>query len=80
MYFVIINIGDNMSELIFGIVWTLFSTSFLAIMLFNAWILELLWNWLAPIFWSNAPVLSFWQTFGILFLMQIIANMFRSTK
>ena len=50
---------------------------FLAIMLFNAWILELLWNWLAPIFWSSAPILTYWESVGINIFLIIIAGLFR---
>ena len=31
-----------------------------------------LWNWLVPLFWNNAPILSFWQSCGILFLFNLI--------
>lgn len=39
-----------------------------------AWIVMLLWNWLAPLFWHAAPILTFWQTWGIMFLLTIIGN------
>lgn len=43
-------------------------------------ILMLLWNWLAPLFWVNAPILTFWQTFGIYIFILILTNLFRNTK
>ena len=49
----------------------------LAFSAFEAWIIMLLWNWIAPLFWAGAPILNFWQTWGILFLINLIVNMFR---
>lgn len=37
-----------------------------------------LWNWLAPLFWNTAPMLTYWQAFGIFILLSIIAAPFRS--
>ncbi len=37
--------------------------------------LMLLWNWLAPLFWANAPVLTFLQTLGIAILLNIIGGL-----
>lgn len=36
-----------------------------------------LWNWLAPLFWKTAPILTFWQAFGIFILLSIIAIPFK---
>ena len=47
---------------------------------FEGWIVSLLWNWLAPIFWTNAPVLGIWQAFGILFLINLIGRVFFGSK
>lgn len=54
------------------------STIFLAIgiiaiiILPFAWIVMLLWNGLAvPIF--NAPILSFWETYGLLIMVNLIS-------
>lgn len=46
----------------------------------EGWILMLLWNWLAPIFWSAAPELSYWQAMGIMLLLSIIGSFFRSSS
>jgi len=37
-----------------------------------------LWNWLAPIFWTQAPQLTFLQAWGCMILLSIIGNFFRS--
>jgi len=42
--------------------------------------LMLLWNWIAPIFWVAAPVLTFWQSVGINVLLWLIGSAFRSTQ
>ena len=44
---------------------------------FEALIASLLWNWIAPIFWSSAPVLNMWQAFGVLILLNICFSAFR---
>lgn len=44
----------------------------------EAWIVQLLWNWLAPIFWIAAPILTYWQAFGVCILLSIIGSVFRS--
>jgi hypothetical protein len=46
----------------------------------EGWILMLLWNWLAPIFWTSAPELSYWQAMGIMLLLSIIGSFFRSSS
>lgn len=44
-------------------------------------LLMLLWNWLIPIFWINAPILNFWQSFGIVILLGLIGQIIsRQTK
>lgn len=40
----------------------------------SAWIAMLLWNWLIPLFWAGAPILTFWQSWGIMFLLTLIGN------
>lgn len=37
----------------------------------------LLWNWLAPLFWHNAPLLTFWQAWGVTVLISWISNFFK---
>lgn len=50
---------------------------FILCMAFTPFVFMLLWNWLVPIFWSNAPILTFWQSFGIVVLLSIIGSFFR---
>lgn len=52
----------------------------LALSALSGYIFMLLWNWLMPLLWANAPVLTFFQSWGLLFLISIIANMFKSHK
>lgn len=42
-----------------------------------AFVVMYLWNWLAPLFWSSAPILGFWETWGVLILLGIIVNIFK---
>lgn len=44
----------------------------------EAWVVQLLWNWLASIFWATAPILTYWQAFGVCILLSIIGSVFRS--
>ena len=46
----------------------------------EAWVVQLLWNWLAPIFWATAPILTYWQAFGACILLSIIGSAFRSVS
>ena len=52
----------------------------LVIMLFmvESYILMLLWNWLIPLFWINAPILDFFQFMGVIVLINIIGSIVRS--
>ena len=45
-----------------------------------AWAFQALWNWLVPIFWSAAPMLTYWQSLGIYLLLSIIGGFFRSSN
>ena len=46
----------------------------------EALVVQLLWNWLAPIFWTAAPILTYWQAFGVCILLSIIGSAFRSVN
>jgi len=48
--------------------------------LFEGWIFMLLWNWLTPLFWSSAPILTVWQSVGILLLVNIIGRLIFGEK
>ena len=49
-----------------------------ALSFLEAWVVQLLWNWLAPIFWTAAPILTYWQAFGVCILLSIVGSAFRS--
>ena len=51
-----------------------------ALSFLEAWVVQFLWNWLAPIFWTAAPVLTYWQAFGCCVLLSIIGSAFRSVS
>ena len=40
------------------------------------WAFQELWNWLAPLFWSTAPILTYWQATGCVILLEIIGSRF----
>ena len=46
----------------------------------EAWVVQLLWNWLEPIFWTTAPILTYWQAFGVCILLSIIGSAFKSVN
>ena len=52
----------------------------IAVIFVQAWIVQLLWNWLVPMFWANAPILTYWQSFGCCVLLSIIGGYFRSSS
>lgn len=37
-----------------------------------AWIGMLLWNWVMPIIWAGAPVMTFWPMWGLCVLCSIL--------
>lgn len=47
---------------------------------FGGWIFMLLWNWLMPLFWKTAPVLTFWQAWGVCILLSWIGSFFRNNS
>lgn len=47
---------------------------------FCGWIFMLLWNWLAPLFWNSAPVLTFWQAWGVCILISWISSYFKNNN
>lgn len=46
----------------------------------GAWGFMLLWNWIMPVLWSTCPILTFWQSFGILLIIDIIGFFFRGSS
>lgn len=51
-----------------------------AVLFLQAWLVQLLWNWLVPMFWTSAPILTYWQSFGCCVLLGIIGSKFRSSS
>ena len=62
-----------MKKVIFWCIIIVIALSFL-----EAWGLQLLWNWLAPLFWKTAPILTYWQAFGCSVLLSIIGSAFKN--
>lgn len=60
----------------YAIAGCLISLSLLAgLNLLITWAVQSLWNWLMPLFWEGAPILTFWQTFGCMFLITFVAGL-----
>ena len=38
----------------------------------NAWVAMLLWNWVMPMIWVEAPIMSFWPMWGLVELCSIL--------
>ena len=38
----------------------------------NAWVAMLLWNWVMPMIWAEAPVMAFWPMWGLVELCSIL--------
>ena len=62
-----------MKKVIFWCIVIIITLTFL-----EAWGLQLLWNWLAPLFWKTAPILTYWQAFGCSVLLSIIGSAFKN--
>lgn len=43
----------------------------------TAAIVMCLWNLLAPIFWEGAPILGFWEIYGVMILISIVELFWR---
>ena len=43
----------------------------------SAGVVMTLWNWLSPLFWEDAPILGFWETWGAMVLISIIVRLFK---
>jgi len=44
------------------------------------WGVQELWNWIVPLFWKTAPILTYWQAAGLVILLEIIGSFFKSSK
>lgn len=49
----------------------------IAIGAIEALVIQFLWNWLMPMLWTNCPIFTFWEMWGLLILINIIINMFK---
>lgn len=56
---------------IIGLVLLVFALAF-GISCLYAWIGMLLWNWIIPILWAEAPVMTFWPMWGLVELCSIL--------
>lgn len=52
---------------------------FAAVLAFSAWIFELLWNWVLPDLF-HVPMITFWQSVGIVLLLSFIGGVFKKWK
>ena len=64
-----------MSDKLFD--WIIFVVLFLVVTVISALLLWGLWNWLSPIFWTSAPMLTFLQSWGIILFIILIRNIVR---
>ena len=47
---------------------------------FSGFIFMLLWNWIVPLFWIDAPILTFWQGVGVVVLFKIVGILLSPSK
>ena len=50
----------------------------IALGVLGGFIFMLLWNWLMPLFWTNAPILNFWQAWSVCILLSWVGSFFGS--
>lgn len=67
-----------------GCIWMvlliLLTITIIACVLFISGLLFMfLWNWILPIFWTNAPILNIWQAVGSVLLLSFIGGFFKSS-
>ena len=43
----------------------------------EGYVLMLLWNWITPLFWKSSPVLTFWESMGIICPVNLIGSIIR---
>ncbi len=53
---------------------------FLGMYYLIGWLWASAWNYVAPLFWQAAPVLTVWQALVAMLLLSLIAGAFKSTK
>ncbi len=47
---------------------------------FVGWIFMLLWNWIIPLFWTTAPILTYWESCGVIVFILFILSIFRNNN
>ncbi len=52
----------------------------LFVIVLEPYLFMLLWNWIVPIFWVSAPILTYWQSLGLIILLNILGNFFKNGK
>ena len=43
------------------------------------WAIQALWNWIVPIIWTSAHILTYWEAVGVTLLLTLISGCFRIT-
>lgn len=64
--------GGSIFAGVFGVI--LFIALVCAILAVGPWLFMLAWNFVAPVFWPAAPVLTFWVSFVALFVLGVIGR------
>jgi len=62
------------AAIVVGLLFVLLLAGFSAI---GGFIFQLLFNYIAPIFWKEAPVLTFYQAWAISFALAFVAGRFK---
>ena len=52
----------------------------LFVIVLEPYLFMLLWNWIVPIFWVSAPILTYWQSLGLIILLNVLGNFFKNGK
>lgn len=66
-----------MEKIIEYLVYFIIIAVVIAIALFlTPWLFMIAWNFVAPALFSG-PVLSYWQSFAIIFILQLISGLFK---
>lgn len=69
--------NDNVKKVLAFIIALIIAIGLYALI---TWGVQSLWNWIAPLFWNNAPILTFWQTLGVMLLVMIFAGFFSNNS
>lgn len=47
---------------------------------FIGWVFMLLWNWIIPLFWTTAPILTYCESCGVIAFVLFILSIFRNNN